>query len=211
MKKTNIVFILIILFAAVLFSGCHLFNEDELDAPTIHSHSIGEHTDFPNITLWWSWVDGHEIYEVVRSAPDDGQPQFTDVGKWDSDDWYRDTGWNAPSGKLIPGHTYIYKARAHANGPSFGPYSAEYSVYIPAFLPPENFTAVLSTGGDSVILEWDFVEDRESYEIYRSIYSDPYNPNSIGTTTQTLYTDNDDLDPGVTYYYWVAAVRFMST
>lgn len=199
----------ILVWIILSITGCHLFeDEQKLLAPEIQSHSIGNNEYFPYISLYWSGVDGAENYELVRSAPDDGAAQFVDVGKWDNHDWYEDSGWNAPMGELIPGHTYIYKTRAHANGPGFGSYSAEYSVYIPAFRPPENLTAVPSDDGESVILQWDAVEDGDTYEIYRSVSATDWTSTRIGTTASTLYTDNDSLDPALTYYYWVKTVSY---
>ncbi|MCT4543629.1 MAG: hypothetical protein N4A63_08815 [Vallitalea sp.] len=69
---------------------------------------------------------------------------------------------------------------------------------------PINLTATPST--NAIILNWDAVGDAKSYTILRSTTSDSIDTIIDSNVTDTTYIDND-VEPGVTYYYVVRAVK----
>jgi hypothetical protein len=186
-----------------------LFGGGNLEAPVINSANIMEGFNFPQIEIWWDWMDGDiEAYEAYRAVPDAGV-EFQDMGYWGMDTYYRDTGWdlnNSPfNGKMMPGHTYVYKVRARFNDYGEGPFSEPFSVRVPAFLPPENLEAAWSAGqGSTVILTWDEVEDAERYDIYRSSQLGDQGF-KFDDTTEEIYVDDFEFDPSTIYYYRVRA------
>lgn len=69
---------------------------------------------------------------------------------------------------------------------------------------PMNLTATPAT--TNIVLNWDIVDNIDSYTILRSTSSDSINTVIASNVTDTTYIDND-LEPGVTYHYVVRAVK----
>ncbi|GMQ57985.1 Ig domain-containing protein [Vallitalea sediminicola] len=69
---------------------------------------------------------------------------------------------------------------------------------------PTNLSAQASNA--KINLTWNAVEDADSYTILRSTTSDSINTVIASNVTDTTYIDND-VEPGVTYYYVVRAVK----
>ncbi|WP_273325606.1 fibronectin type III domain-containing protein [Vallitalea guaymasensis] len=69
---------------------------------------------------------------------------------------------------------------------------------------PSNLLATPST--NNIILNWNVVERSDSYSILRSTTSDAIDTVIASNVTETTYIDNN-VEPGVTYYYVVRAVK----
>ncbi len=195
-----------VVLAAVGIAGCAFIFDMSPGKPSFTSHEIiGNGDSFPSsIKLFWEWADDADQHVLERKAPDEGTG-FLEV-TWDYIDHYEDHGWNLPEGKLKAGNTYIYRVRGYTDDmpTELGPWSEEYTVKVPPFLPPENLTATLSSSGDLVRVEWDRVDVEEvSYEVWRSEDLDGYY-NSVGNCDICMYEDTY-IDVGRTYYYKVVA------
>ena len=194
-----------VIIVAAGIAGCAFIFDMSPGKPSFTSHEITGHNEsFPSIKLFWEWADDADQHVLERKAPDEGTG-FLEI-TWDYIDHYEDHGWNMPEGKLKAGNTYIYRVRGYTDDmpTELGPWSEEYTVKVPPFLPPENLTATLSSSGDLVRVEWDRVDvDEVFYEVWRSEDLDGYY-NSFNTCDICMYEDTY-IDVGKTYYYKVVA------
>lgn len=206
----NIPRLMLVLFVAVLIlfmsTSCFLekfFDPDPvLEAPKFEGFYVEGRSYGWHIDIWWSTVDGADAYEVYRACPDLNLI-FENVNDWNTDDRWSDYGELLPGDELKLGVTYQYKVRGHFDDGGYGPFSEILSVPLPAFLPPENLSVTLLTDGNSVMVDWDPVEDAENYEVHRSEESS-YGYSKIAETTETLFSD-DSIAPSTTYFYKVFA------
>lgn len=159
-----------------LFVGCEDIFEDIFGEPvgetSINEHSIewDSNSGKPrSITLYWDWAEHTDEHILERSAPDDGLG-FQEL-LWDAVDHYYDNGSGLPEGEFIPGHRYIYRVCGHASDEK-GPWSPEYTVTIPPFLPPENVAVELL---DITLDEW----DDDVYNVRVRISWDPVDMNDV--------------------------------
>ena len=196
-----------VVIAAVGFGGCDLIFDMSPAKPSFTSHEItGSDEGFPRIKLYWEWADDADQHVLERKALDEGTG-FIEV-TWDYISAYEDHGSNLPENKLKAGNTYVYRVRGYSDEmpTEFGPWSEEYTVRVPPFLPPNNVSAGLSTSDDLIRVEWDRVEvDEVSYEVWRSEQLDGYY-SSLDTCDICMYEDTY-LDVGTTYYYKVVALH----
>ena len=147
-----------------------------------------------SITVSWSAVSSNATiyYYIYRSDSSSGT--YTQVGN--------STGTSYTDNGLSPNTTYYYKV-AVSNGVVTSSQSSPVSATTtPGVTAPTGVTATAASSS-SITVRWNAVQNATSYYIYRSnSFSGTYT--KVGTSRETLYTDNE-LSSNTTYFYKVTA------
>lgn len=139
---------------------------------------------------------------------------------WDAVDHYYDNGSGLPENSFTPGHRYIYRACGFASD-EYGPWSPEYTVTIPPFLPPENVEVELLSvtlgEGDSydvrVRITWDPVEvNGVMYTVYEEESLEGHYRALVYETQNTVVeyefdVDIEDPPNPVSHYFKVKSIH----
>ncbi|MEX2444282.1 MAG: hypothetical protein WD492_11785 [Alkalispirochaeta sp.] len=219
MKRVLGTWLIAITFFAL--AGCEdLFTEPvKMTAITRHQINWDQNEGIPrSIELWWDWAEHTDEHILERSAPDDGLG-FVEL-MWDEDTYYWDAGHGLPDGKLTPGHQYVYRVCGHASNER-GPWSSEYTVSVPPFLPPQNVSAELldvtpveyseDYYNVRVRITWDSVSvDNVRYRVFRDENLDGYYSMTGNDTDELVFEDEfrvEDRGQSISRYYKVASLH----
>ena len=145
------------------------------------------------ITVTWNAVEGAVSYRVLRSTTDSLE-DAVEVGTSAGTSWM-DMG-------ATSGVTYTYWVVASGAGIS-GDVSASDEGYL-RLTAPGNVAASNGTYSDRVEVSWNAVTAASHYRVYRSIAASGSKTPISGWQTALAYSDTT-AEPGVTYYYFVAA------
>lgn len=163
----------------------------KIGVPQRVAASDGTYTDW--ITVTWNAVEGAVSYRVLRATTEfleDAVEVGTSVG----------ASWT--DGSAASGVIYTYWVVAVGAGTSSG-VSASDEGHL-RLAAPENVTT--SNGGftDRVEIAWNSVVSASHYRVYRSTSASGSKTPISGWQTALNYSDTT-AEPGVTYYYFVAA------
>lgn len=157
--------------------------------------------------LTWGSVSGATYYYKYNSTSD------SSVSASDNDGSTASTSFTAAQKE---NGTWYFHLVACTNSTSCGS-TDHYTIKIDADGPaqPQDFTVTTNSSGN-VEIDWTAPADNPSsgnsgvkeYKVYRKLNDDlPNDSDSIATTTDTFFTDDDSsLNNGVRYYYWVRAI-----
>ena len=154
---------------------------------------------YDGIILTWNEVRGAVEYYIYRYEPLLDDYDYLDST---SDNEYIDED-------LDRGKTYYYKVKAVDSYGEESDFSEEEGARV-GYDDDEDLDApddleAEAIGSDAIELTWDEVDDAEEYYIYRS-ESSSGRYKFLDSTDDTEYIDDEDLEPGKTYYYKVTAV-----
>lgn len=169
-------------------------SQQPVGAPTTF---IAESANSARINLSWDAVEGAETYTLLRYNPMNQAYDIIEEGIHEA--VYSDSG-------LTPTTTYEYALLAE-NWSGMSADTAKVSITTPALsLPARPQMTVAQNGLKSALLQWDAVDEAESYTIWRATETD----GTFETVTE-MVTDNRYIDTnlmqGTTYYYQVSAVN----
>lgn len=172
-----------------------------------------------SVYVYWDPVNGAASYEVHRTTlqhtgPDasiDGVDQaqdtlreFVDTGQEVLIFQTSETKFNDTDVK--PSVYYAYRARAvdSAGGLSgFSPWDRGSARRLSKTLTAPEWVRATQGVPGRIVLQWQHSEDRPGYEIWRSEQPDVFWAKVIDPAAKgSVYTDVN-VEPGVTYYYWL--------
>ncbi len=151
-----------------------------------------------NTELEWDQVEGARYFRIYRSTTPDTTAAIP-VSDWQQARWFADLS-------AAPGLRYYYwvKAATTNRGRQASAYGATVDNLL-SMSPPESVSATQGTYADRVILSWNVVSPTAYYRIYRSRSDAPDLRIVAGDwQRQTIFQD-DYVELGVEYHYWIKA------
>ena len=173
--------------------------------PPIVPQGLAAEKGYEKIYLEWDKGEAEDIvnYKIYRARSLNAS--YSNIGEVEGfTTEYTDS-------TIIGGRPYFYKIQAVDNVDNASPRStAVYSVARDSSAPPPpgKLDYEISEDNKSVILNWQEppAADLQGYYVYRGYRSKKsvkLTPNSI---TETEFIDNQEFNPGHTYYYYVSAI-----
>jgi hypothetical protein len=146
------------------------------------------------VSLSWYYVPGAALYQVYRATSATGAKSLLGSS---SNTWFNDTN-------ALPGAVYFYwvKACAFKNCSDFSAYDTGWL----KLSPPNSVQASEGKFTDKVRITWTASLGATSYKVYRAASATGTKTMLSGSPTNTTYDDTTAIR-GVTYYYWVQALR----
>ena len=151
-----------------------------------------------NTELEWDQVEGASYFRIYRSTTPDSAAAIP-LSDWQPERRFADLS-------AAPGLRYYYwiKAATSDRGRLASAYGATVDNLL-SMSPPESVTATRGSYADRVILSWSAVSPTAYYRIYRSRSETPDLRIVAGDwQRQTIFQD-DDVELGVEYHYWIKA------
>ena len=151
------------------------------------------------VRLRWNRSLRYGSYTIYRSTTSGGFG--TAIGTTDKEVWDDTTG--------TPGTVYYYRVRA-SNPDGNSGYSNHDSGYRLVVVPPEapdGLTASDHEFPDKIELSWNPVQDANSYSLFRNTQGEGFPKNPLASNIPSNSYVDQSATPGVTYYYWVAALN----
>jgi fibronectin type 3 domain-containing protein len=186
-------------FSSIVYATTDEDDDSDSDLEAPDNLEVSDY-DEDSVSLEWDEVDDADGYYIYRSTTKSGT--YTKIDTTD-DEEYTDEDVSADT-------TYYYKVKAYEDDST-----SSYSSIVKATteddddLDEPDDLSVTDVTEDSVTLEWDEVDDADSYYIYRAT-SKSGTYTKIDTVDDTEYTDYD-VDEDTSYYYKVKAYNSDTT
>lgn len=176
-------------------------------APSVPKLEVGPELEY--VTIKYTHVDNASGYEVYKASKKDGTYEpvsLTNENKYEEfgfrGDIYRDKTLNI-------NNKYYYKIRAYYLNDNSKIYS-DFSQIVESGLKPQKVAFELKSSSDSITLNWKKLGSQDGYYIYRATQENGRDYKLIKETTDNTYTDKDNLQEGVTYYYAIQSYRILN-
>ncbi|AHC13677.1 fibronectin type III domain-containing protein [Salinispira pacifica] len=195
----------------LLVSSCSIIFKDLVTKPQITTHELEYYLDtttntgsFDQVTITWSEAKRAGYYDVQLIDRDSTAVWDFDRTE-DNDTSFTDHGEKLGPDKFQPGKRYAYRVRGYSDFlDEEGPWSDDYDIRIPAFMPPWEVFPDIGTSGE-ITLSW-AAQDLEdlSYVIRRGTDGEFGSFTQLAEVSGNSYSDDSVIAEQV-YYYRVSA------
>ena len=151
-----------------------------------------------NTELEWDEIEGATHFRIYRSTTPDTAAAIP-LSDWQQERRFADLS-------ATPGLRYYYWVKAATT--DRGRLASAYGATVDNLLsmsPPESVTATRGTYEDRVILSWNAVAPTAYYRIYRSRSDTPDLRIVAGDWQRQTIFEDDEVELGVEYHYWIKA------